>query len=129
MWHDIDDQILPVGVVSTDIRCSRVIFGAKTVRAWNLKQFQTAAVKTNGVPGLVAFQLYVDGRGSRKVSYAGTGKSTLAIACGGALHIAKPRTRYLASRQKGGFIVIDFSQPAPVGWRPQAQRRRDEKRD
>ena len=129
MWHDIDDQILPVGVVSVDGQKSKVTFGARTVRTWKLLKFKSVNVKTNGIPGLVAFQMYADQRGTRRVNVAKQKKLTLTIACGRALRIAEPNGRYSAKKESDGFITVDFSHRLPQGWRPQAQRRRDEKRD
>ena len=45
MWHDIDDQILPVGVVSVDGQKSKVTFGARTVRTWKLLKFRSVNVR------------------------------------------------------------------------------------
>jgi len=129
VWHDLDDQILPVGVVSVDGAKSKVTFGARTVRTWKLLKFQSVTIKTNGVPGLVAFQLYTDQQGRRRVNVAKPHKLTLTIACGRALRIAEPNGRYPAKKESDGFVTVDFSHRLPQGWRPQAQRRRDEKRD
>jgi hypothetical protein len=127
MWHDIDDQILPVGVVSVDGRKSKVTFGARTVRTWKLLKFRSVNVKTNGIPGLVAFQMYADQRGTRRVNVAKSHKLTLTIACSGALRMAEPNGRYSAKLESAGFVTVDFSHRLPQGWRPQAQRRRDDK--
>ena len=129
MWHDIDDQILPVGVVSVDGQKSKVTFGARTVRTWKLLKFRSVNVKTNGIPGLVAFQMYADQRGTRRVNVAKSHKLTLTIACSGALHMTEPNGRYPAKLESAGFVTVDFSHRLPQGWRPQAQVRRDEKRD
>ena len=123
MWHDIDDQILPVGVVSVDGRKNKVTFGARTVRAWKLLKFQSVTVKTNGTPGFVAFQMYSDQQGRRRVNVAKQKKLTLTIACAGALRTTEPNGRYLAKKQMDGFIVVDFSKRVPAGWMPNAERR------
>ena len=129
MWHDVDDQVLPVGVVSVDGQKSKVTFGARTVRAWKLLKFKSVTVKTNGVPGLVAFQMYADNRGRRRINMARQKKLTLTIACARTLRITEPNGRYLAKKENDGFVIVDFSHRLPQGWRPQAQVRRDEKRD
>ena len=127
MWHDIDDQILPVGVVSVDGQKSKVTFGARTVRTWKLLKFQSVNVKTNGIQGLVAFQMYADQRGARRINRGKQNKLTLTIACARVLPMTEPNGRYPAKLESAGFITVDFSHRLPQGWRPQAQRRRDDK--
>jgi len=117
MWHDIDDPILPVGVVSVDARKSRVTFGARTARAWKLLKFKSVTVKTNDVPGLVAFQMYTDQRGTRCINVAKQKKLTLTIACAAALRMAEPNGRYSAKKEKDGFFTVDFSHRLPSGWK------------
>ena len=127
MWHDVDDQILPVGVVSVDGQKSKVTFGARTVRTWKLLKFKSVNVKTNGVPGLVAFQMYTDQRGTRRISGVKEKGLAFTIACARALRIAEPNGRYSAKKESDGFVTVDFSHRLPQGWRPQAQVRRNAK--
>lgn len=119
MWHDVEERALPRGVIGTDKKCSRVIIGADTVRAWKLDRFSTVTLKKNSAPGLVAFQLHTDDKGTRKLGSAGSGGETLQISCQTVLHEAQPHTRYLAKREADSLIVVDFSRPVPVGWTPQ----------
>jgi len=129
MWHDIDDQILPVGVVSVDGQKSKVTFGARTVRTWKLLKFKSVTFKTNGISGLVAFQMYTDQQGRRRISGVKEKGLAFTIACARALRMAEPNGRYSAKLESAGFITVDFSHRLPQGWRPQTQRRRDDKRD
>jgi len=122
VWRSIDDRAIPAGLVATDGRCEKVIFGVRTVRAWKLDQYQSATVKTNDTPGLVAFQFYTDGQGARVVTRVGIDKKTRRIACAGILHSTKPHGRYLAKQESAGFVVVDFSHQAPQGWKADQRR-------
>jgi len=113
MWKKVEERKLPRGVVSVSKTKSLLVFGAETVRAWKLEQYRSADVYMNGNPGIVAYQLYDDDTGAHKMTKNRPDRATAMIRCQRALRKAGAEggKRYLAHRDRDGFIIIDFSVP------------------
>ena len=111
MWHKVAERTMPVGVASVDKAVSRFSFGAATVRAWKLRRYQSASPQYNDAPGLVAFQLYKNGVGDRRLLRAGRGGETLAVSCQRTLKRAGAVPgRYKVRKKEAGFLTVNFLQ-------------------
>ena len=123
MWRDIEDRTLPRGVVSvegSERAPDRVLFGAKTVKAWKLDKYRSVTPQENSNPSLIAFQFFKDSRGKRAWSHSGHRGASRAVSCQRSLKNAGAKKgRYLAVRDKDNFVVVDFSHKLPAGWTPQ----------
>lgn len=107
MWRDVEDRTLPTGVVKVDAAVTRVVFGAKTVRAWGLTRYKTISPKRNDSPDIVAFQLYEGDGGTRSLHKRGKA-DTRVVSCAGMLRgIGVDPGRYRA-HHKSGWILVDF---------------------
>lgn len=112
MWHKVQERTMPLGVASVDKAISRVSFGAGTVRAWKLRRYQSVSPQYNDAPGIVAFQLYKNGIGDRRLIRAGRGGETLAVSCQRTLKRAGAVPgRYKVHKTQAGFLTVNFLQP------------------
>ena len=113
MWKKVEERKLPRGVVSTSTRGSRLVIGADTSRAWRLGKYRTVDIYTNDRPEVLAFQLYEDDTGAHKLHEIRPDGATVEISCMRALRRAGAEggKRYLAHRDRDGFITVDFSVP------------------
>jgi len=119
MWREVEERTMGVGIGSIDVRSSRFSFGAATVRAWNLTRYHSATPLQNDSPGLVAFQMYVNGDGNRRLLRAGRGGETLAVSCQRVLSQAGAKPgRYKMHRDRDGFITVDFARGKPDQFAP-----------
>lgn len=110
MWRDWkDERALPCGVIRVDKVRKKLIFGAATLKGWQLAKFRSVSLKVNDSKGLAGFQFHLDDEGNRVFSPSGSG-STSSINCQAFLRFvgARPNACYKAHRELDGFVTIDF---------------------
>jgi len=108
MWHEISRRTLDKGVVSVDAGSNRVVFGTKTIRAWNLARYHSVTVLYDDKAGLVGFQFHKNGEGNRLLVRTGAG-DTLFVSCQQLLREcgAKPG-RYHIRKERDTFLTVNF---------------------
>jgi len=107
MWYDIEDRTLPAGVITVDKGVTHVIFGAKTVRAWGLKKYETISPKMNDNPDLVASQFYEGEGGKRRLRTRGKA-DTRVVSCANAIRYAGAEPGRYWEQRRDGWITVDF---------------------
>lgn len=95
---------LPVGIVSAGKY--RVTIGAASVAAWRLKRFKTVDAYRNTDERQIALQFHTDDAGDYRLICV---DNTAVVGIAALLReMGITFGRYVATRDRDGFIVIDF---------------------
>jgi len=111
MWHEVEERILGLGIVTVDNRMTKVTFGIETIQKWRLHRFHSVTPMYNDESHLAGFQFYENGDGKRRMSSSrGKRSSSLAVSCAGLLKKlnAKPG-HYPIRKERDGFLTVNFA--------------------
>lgn len=99
-------KALPVGAVSVARSRGSIVFGSASVAAWRLKRFKSANVYRNDTEEQIAVQFFDTDEGDYRACLNG---NTMQVCPASLLRrMGIESARYLASRERDGFIVINF---------------------